>query len=115
MGDYDQAGVLIDKAIESRLREFLASWPGALTFTRLAVNDDQIDTMGLPTRPPKASDTRSKEVTRAVEAEAIPAPAMRGIVSSALQELIPEQVLRHERLIEGQEQNHVYSRLITLR
>ena len=114
VGDYDQAGVLIDKAIESRLREFLASWPGALTFTRLAVNDDQIDTMGLPTRPPKASDTRSKEVTRAVEAEAIPAPAMRGIVSSALQELIPEQVLRHERLIEGQEQNHVYSRFITL-
>ena len=55
MGDYDQAGVLIDKAIERRLREFLVDWPGVLTFTRLAVNDDQIDTMGLPTRPPKAS------------------------------------------------------------
>ena len=94
VGDYDQAGVLIDKAIERRLREFLVDWPGVLAFTRLAVNDDQIDSMGLPTRPPKASDTRSKEVTRAVEAEAIPAPTMRGIVSAALQELIPEQVLR---------------------
>ena len=112
VGDYDQAGVLIDKAIERRLREFLADWPGVLTFTRLAVNDDQIDTMGLPTRPPKESDTRSKEVTRAVEAEAIPAPTMRGMVSTALQGLIPEQVLRHERLIEEQEQNDVYSRLL---
>ena len=62
VGDYDQAGVLIDKAIESRLREFLVDWPGALTFHRLAVNDDQIDTMGLPTRPPKASDVRSPSV-----------------------------------------------------
>ena len=114
VGDYDQAGVLIDKAIESRLRDFLVDWPGELTFHRLAVNDDQIDTMALPTRPPKASDTRSKEVTRAVEAEAIPAPTMRGIVSAALQELIPEKVLRFQREIEKQERNTVYSRLIAL-
>ena len=114
VGDYDQAGVLIDRAIERRLREFLVDWPGVLAFTRLAVNDDQIDSMGLPTRPPKASDTRSPEVTRAVEAEAIPAPTMRGIVSAALQGLIPEKVLRHEKLIEEQERNDVYSRLSTL-
>ena len=114
VGDYDQAGVLIDRAIERRLREFLVNWPGVLAFTRLAVNDDQIDSMGLPTRPPKRSDTRSPEVTRAVEAEAIPAPTMRGIVSAALQDLIPKEVLRNEKLIEEQEQNDVYSRLITL-
>ena len=112
VGDYDQAGVLIDRAIEDRLRDFLASWEGELTFHRLAVNDDQIDTMGLPTRPPKASDTRSPEVTRAVEAEAIPAPAMRGIVSSSLQELIPERVLTVQRLVEKQERNDIYTRLL---
>ena len=110
--DYDQAGVLIDKAIERRLREFLVDWPGLLTFTRLAVNDDQIDTMGLPTRPPKASDIRSPSVTRAVEAEAIPAPTMRGMVSAALQGLIPEQLLRQEKMIEKEEQNYVYSSLL---
>ena len=115
VGDYDQAGVLIDKAIEKRLRGFLDDeWDGELTFRRLAVNDDQIDAMGLPTRPPKPSDTRSPEVTRAVEAEAIPAPIMRGILSAALQELIPERVLKFQREIEKQEQNDVYSRLITL-
>ena len=112
VGDYDQVGVLIDRAIEGRLRDFLAAWDGELTFHRLAVNDDQIDRMGLPTRPPKGSDTRSPEVTRAVEAEAIPAPTMRGIVSAALQGLIPGQVLRHERMVEEQEQNDVYSRLL---
>ena len=114
VGDYDQAGVLIDKAIEKRLRGFLKDWPGVLTFHRLAVNDDQIDAMGLPTRPPKPSDTRSPEVTRAVEAEAIPAPIMRGILSAALQGLIPEKVLTFQREIEKQEQNTVYSRLSTL-
>ena len=112
VGDYDQAGVLIDKAIESRLRNFLVSWDGELTFYRLAVNDDQIDRMGLPTRPPKASDTRSKEVTRAVEAEAIPAPIMRDIVSSELQGLIPERVLKHERLVEAQERRDIHSILL---
>ena len=112
VGDYDQAGVLIDKAIESRLRDFLAAWDGELTFHRLAVNDDQIDRMGLPTRPPKGSDTRSPEVTRAVEAEAIPAPAMRGIMSSSLQELIPERVLTVQRLVEKQERNDIYTRLL---
>ena len=112
VGDYDQAGVLIDKAIESRLRDFLAAWGGELTFRRLAVNDDQIDRMGLPTRPPKASDTRSPEVTRAVEAEAIPAPAMREIVSSSLQGLIPERVLTVSREVEKQERNDIYSRLL---
>ena len=112
VGDYDQAGVLIDKSIEGRLRTFLASWDGELTFHRLAVNDDQIDRMGLPTRPPKTSDTRSPEVTRAVEAEAIPAPTMRGIVSSSLQGLIPERVLEVERLVEKQERNDIYSRLL---
>ena len=112
VGDYDQAGVLIDKSIEERLRTFLASWGGELTFHRLAVNDDQIDRMGLPTRPPKGSDTRSPEVTRAVEAEAIPAPTMRGMVSTALQELIPEQVLTIERLVEKQERNDIVARLL---
>ena len=112
VGDYDQAGVLIDRAIESRLRTFLADWPGELSFERLAVNDDQIDRMGLPTRPPKASDTRSPSVTRAVEAEAIPAPTMRGIVSASLQALIPEQVLTVQRLIEEQERDDIYARLL---
>ena len=112
LGDYDQAGVLIDRSIENDLRGFLEDWPGELTFRRLAVNDDQIDRMGLPTRPPKASDTRSPEVTRAVEAEAIPAPAMRAIVSSALQGLIPERALTVSREVEKQERNDIYSRLL---
>ena len=47
-----------------------------------------------------------------MEAEAIPAPAMRGMVSTALQELIPERVLRQERLIEEQEQNDIVARLL---
>ena len=113
LGDYDQAGVLIDRSIEKDLRGFLEDWPGDLSFERLAVNDDQIDRMGLPTRPPKPSDTRSKEVTRAVEAEAIPAPTMRAIVSSALETLIPEHVLKVQRAVELEERNDIYTRLLS--
>ena len=47
-----------------------------------------------------------------MEAEAIPAPAMRGIVSSSLQELIPERVLTVQRLVEKQERNDIYTRLL---
>ena len=111
VGDYDQAGVLIDKSIEKDLRGFLEDWPGELSFERLAVNEKQIDRMGLPTRPPKASDKRSPEVTRAVEAEAIPAPTMRGIVTAALQGLIPERVLTVEKLVEEQEKRGILDRL----
>ena len=67
--------------------------------------------MGLPTRPPKASDKRSPEVTRAVEAEAIPAPAMRGLATAALQGLIPERVLTVEKLVEEQEKLGILERL----
>ena len=111
VGDYDQAGVLIDRSIEKDLRGFLEDWPGELSFERLAVNEDQIDRMGLPTRPPKASDKRSPEVTRAVEAEAIPAPAMRGLATAALQGLIPERVLTVEKLVEEQEKLGILERL----
>ena len=115
VGDYDEAGVLIrPERFEKDLRGFLVDWPGELRFERLAVNDDQIDSMGLPTRPPKPSDTRSPEVRRAVEAEAIPAPAMREIVASSLQGLIPERVLTVEKLVEERERADIYSSLITL-
>ena len=47
-----------------------------------------------------------------MEAEAIPAPAMREIVASTLQGLIPERVLTVQRLVEKQERNDIYSRLL---
>ena len=47
-----------------------------------------------------------------MEAEAIPAPAMREIVSAALQGLIPERVLTVEKLVEEQEREDIYQSLL---
>ena len=113
VGDYDQAGECIDKAIhrefETRLLKTGADC--SLDFRRLAVNEDQIDAMGLPTRAPKPTDKRSKHVTRVVEAEAIPAPTMRAIVREAIAELIPADLLAAERQEEESQRAEVRQRL----
>jgi hypothetical protein len=69
-GDYDPSGVDIPRQVEKRLREFA---PGAdIAFERVAVNPDQIGRWGLPTRPTKKTDTRSKNFEgRSVEVDAI--------------------------------------------
>ena len=108
-GDYDPAGVLIDQKIHQTLQTFLQDrgWQGNLTFNRLAVNPEQIDQMGLIARPRKETDRRSKEVTQAVEAEAIPAPAMRDILESALQALIPNWLIEYLKVVEKHEQQEL--------
>src|SRR5262249_48885635 len=57
-GDHDPSGVDITRAVEPGIREFAPDVD--ITFTRVAVTQDQILELHLPTRPTKASDTRSK-------------------------------------------------------
>ncbi|MDQ3522134.1 MAG: hypothetical protein M3434_07350, partial [Gemmatimonadota bacterium] len=57
-GDHDPSGVDISRNVEARLREFAPDTP--IYFERVAVNRDQIERMGLITRPTKTSDSRSK-------------------------------------------------------
>src|SRR5262249_28588791 len=69
-GDHDPSGLDITRAVEQGIRQFA---PNAdITFERVAVNPDQIEGMGLPTRPTKASDSRSKGFEgESVEVDAI--------------------------------------------
>ena len=46
----------------------------------MAVNEDQIEEYGLLTKPRNGNDERSASVVETVEAEALPAPVLRGIV-----------------------------------
>ncbi len=57
-GDFDPSGVDISRSTEARLREFILELSGGndflqryFHFHRVAVNHDQIEAMGLPTRP----------------------------------------------------------------
>ncbi len=59
VGDYDPAGVLIDRALERELRTHLrADIP--MDFRRIAINEEQVKEHDLPTKPRKEGDKRSR-------------------------------------------------------
>ncbi len=82
-GDRDPSGVDIDRVVERRLREFAPE--AAITFTRVAVLEEQIEEMGLPTRPTKGDDSRSKNFRgESVEVDAIPPPKLREMAHACI-------------------------------
>lgn len=91
VGDYDAAGVLIDKKIEQELAEHI--WDLEVEFRRLAINKSQIDLMRLPTKPAKRGDARGGFTDMTVEAEAMPAATMREIVREAIEDFIDAREL----------------------
>ncbi|MGI8707257.1 MAG: hypothetical protein ACR2LG_03500 [Actinomycetota bacterium] len=91
-GDRDPSGVDIPRHIEERLAE-LAPW-AEIHFEKIAVTTEQIETLGLPTRPTKKSDTRSKTfVGESVEVDAIPPSTLRELVRDCIEHHIDHQRL----------------------
>jgi len=89
LGDHDPSGVDAARKVEESLREFA---PDAdITFKRLAVWPSQIEEWDLPTRPTKASDSRSKGFGDvSVELDAIDPRSLRQLVRSAIERHLPE-------------------------
>ncbi len=110
LGDYDPSGVHIPIKIESELRNHAPDVE--ISFTRLAVNLDQIGALNLPTRPTKKTDSRSKTFGDvSVEVDAIPAPILRTMVRKAIvQHLDPYQV--HLLEVAEQEERATLTRLL---
>ena len=106
LGDHDPSGVNAWRSFENVVREFLDDWFDALgvTFERIAVTRRQIEELGLPTRPTKASDTRSRRFHgESVEVDAIPAPELRRIVEESITQHIDQDQLRLTRIAEQSE------------
>ena len=102
IGDYDPAGVLIDKSIESDLRKHLdPSVP--LEFIRLGITLEQIELYDLPTKPRKSGDKRSQQVTTTVEADAMPANLMRSLLANEIEEFLPEDAFEKVLVAEESE------------
>jgi len=92
VGDWDPSGKVIPEKIEAGLREHAPA--AEIHFRRLAVNPDQISSLDLPSKPPKASDSRAKRFTGdTVEAEAIPVETMQQIVRDAIEGFIEPRIL----------------------
>lgn len=103
LGDHDPSGVAAWMDIQRKLRSFVPSHID-LTFERLAVTPEQIDELGLPTRPTKQSDSRAaKFAGESVEVDAIPSSTLRGIVSDAIERWIDPEALRITREAERSE------------
>ncbi|MBN9133931.1 MAG: hypothetical protein J0H48_11300 [Nitrosospira multiformis] len=106
IGDYDPAGVLIDRSLEKEMRRHL-SGDIELRFERIGINLDQIEEFSLPTKPRKESDARSQHIAFTVEAEAMPAGIMRRILREKVEALLPENALAVAKVAEQSERAHL--------
>lgn len=106
VGDYDPAGVLIDKALERELRKHLKS-DVEMDFRRIAINEEQVEVYELPTKPRKEGDKRSQHLTYSVEAEAMPAASLRHLIRWEVESLLPEGALQVAKVAEESERQHL--------
>ncbi|HYW48251.1 MAG TPA: hypothetical protein VE959_35635 [Bryobacteraceae bacterium] len=101
-GDHDPSGRDITRATEAGLREFA---PAAdIHFERVAVTEEQIGLLDLPTRPTKTTDSRCRTFQgESVEVDAIPPGILRGLCGACIEEHIDKEALSLLRQIEKQE------------
>jgi len=125
IGDYDPAGVLIDQSLEAELRrhiagengddlleqlvsEVLAEYIGPdLYFHRLAITEEQIAEFDLPTKPRKETDRRALHVKETVEAEAMPASALRDLLRDEIESFLPAGALEVAKAAEASQREHL--------
>ncbi len=96
-GDCDPSGRDIPRAVEKSLREMSGA---DITFEVVAVTDQQIYEMNLPTRPTKKTDSRSKNFEgESVEVDAIPPKELKRICRSLIEQHISgPELVRHRRI-----------------
>lgn len=106
-GDFDPSGKDIPRNCEVRMREFLSELGGEefFHFHQVAVNHEQIELMGLPTRPTKKTDSRSAKFghTISVELDAINPGTLRQLTRDCITPHIDDHQLRALQATEEQE------------
>ena len=103
IGDYDPAGVLVDRSIEKELRQHLPDIE--IEFRRVGINPDQVQEYDLPTKPRKDGDNRVLHIRDTVEAEAMPAHLLRGLLRYELESFIPARQLAVMKIAEQSERD----------
>jgi hypothetical protein len=101
-GDFDPSGVDITRCVDEGIRELA---PDAdITFNRVAVTEEQIQEMGLLTRPTKKSDSRSKGFgSESVEVDAISAADLRTLCEACIIQHVDSDRLEALKLVEASE------------
>lgn len=108
-GDWDPSGEKIPQAMEQRLRQYVR---GPFDFQRLAINPEQIEQYGLPTRPTKRTSAMGGVNNHAlnfegdsVELDALPAAVLRGMVERFIDCYVDQQALIGLREAENSERD----------
>ena len=103
LGDHDPSGRDIERNVIEGLRRY-APAGSDIHLERLAVMPEQVAALGLPERPPKASDSRSRGFSGGcVEVEAIPPGDIRALVDDAIEALVEPHELERVRVAEESE------------
>ena len=100
VGDADDHGYKITANVEQRLREYAtdAGLTTPIRFERLAVTEEQIKDLALPTDPDKPGS---------VQAEAIPAAVLRGLVRDWLESFLDPRAMEVVRVAEEAERRQI--------
>ncbi|HJZ57157.1 MAG TPA: hypothetical protein VKE74_19460 [Gemmataceae bacterium] len=109
-GDRDPSGVKIDPAILRGLERLAAE--ADITFRRVAVTPEQIETLSLPTRPTKTEGNSHAKgfVGESVELDAVPARTLRQMVRECIEQHIDPWALEVTRTAERSERE-IFARL----
>lgn len=111
LGDHDPSGVDLWRDFGKRMSGFIGDPEivAHVNFERIAVTPEQIEDLGLMTRPTKKSDTRSRGFKgESVEVDAIPAATMRQIVEDAITRHVDQDRLRILKVAEESERTLLY-------
>jgi len=101
-GDHDPSGVDIPRNVMARLHELAPE--AEISLERIAVTRAQIVEMGLPTRPTKQSDSRSRFFEgESVEVDAIPPAILRALCRGAIEDYVDPRQLEIVRVAEQSE------------
>jgi hypothetical protein len=106
-GDHDPSGLDIDRYIVDGIREI--GLGGEFYLERVAVTEEQIVAMGLPTRPTKTSDTRSGNFKgESVEVDAIKSRDLLELCDAAIARHVDGHRLEQLQAIEAEERRVLY-------
>jgi hypothetical protein len=112
LGDYDPSGESIFESAAEDVTAFVqADWPGIdVVFRRVALTEDQVEEYGLPTAPPKSTDSRSRSWSgETCQLEALPPDQIADLLRSRI-----EDVINHDRLAADLQREVVERRRIAL-
>jgi hypothetical protein len=103
-GDFDPSGVDIPRKVECELRRLASTVD--LAFERAAVTEEQIETLRLPTRPTKNTDSRAGLFGKfSVEVDAISARLLREMVESRIRQHVDGRALHALKTAEDSERS----------